>query len=209
MRRIIIADDHPVVRQGLKLIISRHTEPVEIDESGDGVDLLRKLKGKNYDLVLLDIVMPGRNGFEILGDIRETSPRVPVLIVSTYPEEQLAIRAIKAGASGYINKESAPDVLLSAIDHILGGRTYVSQEVAELMALELRGARGANPHDRLSDREFEVFVLIGKGIQSGEIARRLNLSIKTISTHRASILEKTGFQSNAEIMRYVIENGLG
>jgi len=209
MRRIIIADDHPVVRQGLKQIISRHTEPIEIDESGDGADLLRKLKTRNYDLVLLDIVMPGRNGFEILGEIREACPRVPVLIVSTYPEEQLAIRAIKAGASGYINKESAPEVLLSAIDHILGGRIYVSQEVAELMALDLRGARGANPHDRLSDREFEIFILIGKGVQPVEIARRLNLSIKTISTHRANILEKTGFQSNAEIMRYVIGNGLG
>ncbi len=209
MKSFVIADDHPIVRQGLRQIISRRPESVEIDEAGDGVDLLAKMRAKAYDLVLLDIMMPGRNGFEILRDLKGAFPRVPVLILSTYPEDQLAIRAIKAGASGYISKESAPDILFSAIDRILAGHIHVSQEVAEQMALDLRGQKRAFPHERLSDREFEVFVLIGRGVQPGEIARRLNLSAKTVSTHRANIIEKTGFRSNAEIMRYVIENGLG
>ncbi len=206
--KIIIADDHPVVRAGLKQILVESGEIGQIVEACDGQDLLEKLKKNKYDIILLDISMPGRNGLEILKELRILYPATPVLVLSVHPEEQYALRVIRSGASGYLTKETAPENLLDAIRRILGGKKYITQEIAEILASSLDEHAGVAPHLRLSDREFETFRMIAMGKSLTDIAGEMFLNVKTISTYRRRILDKMNMKSTAELINYALKNGL-
>lgn len=208
MLNILIADDHPIVRTGLKQILEEAPEKMACEEAKDGHDVLRKIAGNAYDLVLLDIAMPGLNGLDCLKQAKKECPRLPILIISMYPEEQYAVRALKAGASGYLTKQSAPDELLLAITKVLSGRKYVSASLAEKLAWQLETDAGDHPHEKLSDREYQVLQLIASGKTSTQIAKELFLSVKTISTYRARILDKMKLKNNAELTHYAIRNQL-
>jgi DNA-binding NarL/FixJ family response regulator len=206
--RILIADDHPIVRAGFKQVLSETPDLVVADEAGNGQEVLEHLKKKKYDVVLLDISMPGKNGLEILKELKTNYPKLPVLILSIYPEEQYAIRALKAGAAGYLTKESAPHELISAIRKISAGGRYISESLAEKLATYLNVDMTKSPHETLSDREHQVMRLIASGKTVSEIAESLNLSVKTISTYRTHILEKMKMKNNAEITLYAVQNKL-
>ena len=206
--RILIADDHPIVRAGFKQVLSETPDLVVADEAGNGQEVLEHLKKKKYDVVLLDISMPGKNGLEILKELKTNYPKLPVLILSIYPEEQYAIRALKAGAAGYLTKESAPHELISAIRKISAGGRYISASLAEKLATYLNVDMTKSPHETLSDREHQVMRLIASGKTVSEIAESLNLSVKTISTYRTHILEKMKMKNNAEITQYAVQNKL-
>lgn len=206
--RIIIVDDHAVVRQGIKQILSEMHEPVEIGEAGNGSDAMRLLREDHWDMVLLDISLPGKNGIEVLKQIKHEWKKLPVLILSMYSEDQYALRAIRAGASGYMTKESAPDELLSAIGKVRNGGRYISAEVAEKLVFELDATSDKLLHHTLSDREFEVMCLIASGRSVSEIAEMLSLSVKTISTYRSRLLEKMKMKHNAELTHYALKHGL-
>jgi two-component system, NarL family, invasion response regulator UvrY len=206
--RILIADDHPIVRAGFKQVLSETPDMVVADEAGNGQEVLAYLKKKKYDVVLLDISMPGKNGLEILKDLKGDFPKLPVLILSIYPEEQYAIRALRAGASGYLTKASAPNELISAIRKISKGGRYISTSLAEKLANFLDADMTKLPHENLSDREHQVMLLLASGKTVSEIAENLNLSVKTISTYRSHILEKMKMKNNAEITLYAVQNKL-
>jgi len=208
MTRIIIADDHAIIRAGLKEILA--TQPnIHVIEAQNGQELLRKLKTLDIHVVVLDISMPGRSGIDILKEIRASYPKLPVLMLSVYPEDQYAIRALKAGASGYLTKDSAPEKLVSAINKVLSGEKYISSTIANKLVSDLGDENKYEmPHEALSDREFEVLRLIGAGMAVSKIAEKLFLSPKTISTYRTRIMEKTGLKNNADIIHYVIDNEL-
>ena len=208
MIKILIADDHAIVRKGLKQILSGTHDMVVAAEAGSGHEVMEKIGKGDYDLVVLDIAMPGRSGLDILKEIKSQKPKLPVLILSMYPEEQYAVRVLKAGASGYLTKESAPDELIKAIRQISYGRKYVSSSLAEKLALDLEVDIEKPPHEALSDREYEVMCMIASGKRIKEIAKRLSLSEKTISTYRSRILEKMGMKTNAELTHYAIKNKL-
>ena len=182
MKRIIIADDHEIVRAGLKQIIADDPDLSVEGEAGDGQELLEKLRKKKFDLVLLDMKMPGRSGLEILKQLKIEHPSLPVLVLSMHSEEQYAVRTIKAGASGYITKETAPDKLLEAIRRVCGGGKYISQSLAEKLADSISDSQSKPPHEYLTDREFQVMCMIASGKTISDIARELFLSVKTIST---------------------------
>lgn len=205
---IIIADDHPVVRAGLRQILAESGEIRQIAEASDGQDLLEKLKKTRYDIILLDITMPGRNGLEILKELRILYPSTPVLVLSVHPEEQYALRVIRSGAAGYLTKETAPENLLEAIRRILGGKKYITPEIAEILAASLDGKGDLAPHLRLSDREFETLRMIAQGKSLTEIAGEMFLNVKTISTYRRRILDKMNMKSTAELVNYAVKNGL-
>ncbi len=207
MIRILIADDHPVVRQGLKQTIAEIPGPVTVDEATDGMEALNKARMGNYDVVILDISMPGKNGIDVLEQIKYERPNLPVLMLTMYPEEQLAVRALKIGASGYLTKASAPDELVSAIQKVLSGGKYVSSSLAEHLASLLQQTE-QQPHETLSNREYQVLCLIAAGKTTAEIAKELLLSVKTISTYHSRILEKMGMKNNAELIHYAINNHL-
>ncbi|MCK4799058.1 MAG: response regulator transcription factor [Spirochaetes bacterium] len=208
MIKVIIADDHPVVRKGLKQILEESHHIVVEDEVSNGQELLEKLHTKNFDIVLLDISMPGRSGLDILKQIKYDKPNLYVLVLSMHPEEQYAIRALKAGASGYLTKESAPEELINAIIKVSRGGKYVSSSFAEKLAFSFTDDPQKPPHEKLSDREFEIMRMLASGKRVTEIAEELFLSVKTISTHRAKILKKMNFKNNAEITKYAIKNNL-
>lgn len=208
MIRILIADDHAIVREGLKQIISDDPEMVVSAEASTGSQALDRLSKGAYDVVILDVSMPGGSGLAVLKQIRRTWPELPVIILTMYPEEHYAIRALKAGASGYLTKENAPEELVAAIKKAAQGGKYVSASLAEKLAFYLEADTRKPLHERLSDREYEVMCMIGRGRTSTEIARELHLSIKTISTYRSRILEKMGMENNAEIIRYAVKNCL-
>lgn len=208
LMKIIIADDHAIVREGLKQILLRSNLIKTVDETENGEDLLAAIARKSYDVVILDISMPGRNGLEILKEIKKQRYQAPILMLSIHPEEQFAVRAIKNGAAGYLMKDSAPDELISAIETVASGRKFITPSLAEKLADLLEESPNEKPHEILSDREFQIFRLIAMGKQVSDIAPELNLSVKTISTYRTRIIEKTGFANNAEITRYAIENKL-
>ncbi len=207
-KRILIADDHSIVREGIKQILSEKSDLYSIDEASDGHMVIDKINSNSYDLVILDISMPGLNGLDALKQIKYCKPELPVLVLSMYPEKQYAIRVLKAGASGYLSKDSAPEQLIQAIEKVLSGGRFISETVAERLALELTSGAGKLPHERLSDREYQVFNMIASGMSITEIANTLSLSVKTISTYRARILEKMGLRNNAEIIHYAIKNNL-
>ena len=208
MLRILIADDHAIVRQGLKQIVTETRDMIVAGEASNGQELLSKIKEDDYDVVVLDITMPKRNGMDVLRQLRAERPRLPVLMLSMHPEEQYALRALKAGASGYLTKESAPDELVVAVRKVAGGGKYISSSLAEKLAFELEAGRGQALHETLSDREYQVLCLIATGKTVTEIGRQLALSEKTISTYRSRILEKMKMKNNAELTYYAIKNQL-
>lgn len=208
MMRVLIADDHAIVRKGLRQIAKEQATGIEIDEAENGQEVMEKIQQAKYDLLVLDISMPGRNGLDILQEVRHMQPALPVLILSMHPEDQYAIRMLKSGASGYLTKDCAPDQLVPAIQKIARGGKYVSDTLAEKLLFDLTGASTQRPHELLSDREYSVLLMIGEGKTPTEIAEQLVLSVKTVSTYRTRILEKLNIQTTAEMIRYVIENNL-
>lgn len=205
---VILADDHTIVRRGLKQLLDQDPQIRVVGEASNGDQVFDLMKEHKVDIVVLDITMPGRNGLETLKDLRRHYPKTPVLMLSMHPSDQYAVRVLKAGAAGYITKESAPEELVTAIRKAGRGEKYISPEVAHTLANFVQHGSPEEPHKALSDREFEVFCLIGSGKGLTQIANEMNLSVKTISTYRSRILDKTGLNGNAEITRYVIENGL-
>ncbi len=208
MIRILVADDHAVVREGVKQILADERDMVVKGEADDGPETLKKIGQEDYDVVLLDISMPGRSGLEILEEIKGKHLHLPVLILSMHPEEQYAVRALRAGASGYLTKASAPKELIGAIRKVSSGGKYVTASLAEKLALELYTDAGKMPHERLSNREYQVMLMLAEGKSVSEIADSIFLSVKTISTYRSRILEKMGMKKNAELTLYAIHNGL-
>ena len=208
MIKILIADDHAIVREGLKQIVAETADMRVADEATSGHEVLEKVRENSYDVVVLDISVPGRDGVDILKQLKDHEPRLPILVLSMHPEEQYAIRVLKAGAAGYLTKESAPDELITAIRKVSKGRKYVSASLAEKMAFDLERDTRKLLHETLSDREFQVMCMIASGKRVREIAEELCLSIKTISTYRARILEKMKIKNNAELMRYAIKHEL-
>lgn len=208
MIKILIADDHAIVREGLKQILSESPDLVVVAEASAGQEVLDKIMKNDLDLVILDIAMPGRGGLDILKEIKSQKPKLPVLILSMYPEEQYAVRVLKSGASGYLTKESAPDELVKAIRQISQGKKYISPSLAEKLAVDLEISPDRPSHETLSDREYQVMCMIASGKTLKEIADGLSLSIKTISTYRSRILEKMNMKTNAELTHYAIKNRL-
>ncbi|MFA7242923.1 MAG: response regulator transcription factor [Sulfuricellaceae bacterium] len=208
MIRILIADDHSIVRHGLKQIVEESGEMRVVAEAANGADALHKMREIACDVVLLDISMPGKNGIDVLKQIKEEKPKLPVLILSIYPEDQYAVRLIKAGASGYMTKESAPMEVVEAVRRVAGGKKYISPAVAEMLANGIGSPEEKRPHETLSDREYQIFLLFASAKTATEIADALALSVKTVSTHRSRILEKMHLRNNAEMMHYAIENNL-
>ena len=208
MLRILIADDHPLFRRGLKQIIAETSDMVVADEAADGREALSKAATGDYDVLLLDITMPFKNGVDVLSQLKNERPTLPVLMLSMHPEEQYAVRALRAGASGYLTKESAPEELVAAIRKVSTGGTYVSASLAERLAAIVQRDDEALPPETLSHREYQVMCILASGKTVSAAARELSLSVKTISTYRARILEKLKMQNNAELMRYAIKNQL-
>ena len=209
MPRVLLVDDHVVVRKGIRLILEDRFGDIEIAEAGNGDEALAALEAPEarYDAVILDLSMPGRSGIELLIEIKHRFPTLPVLMMSLYAEEQFAVRALRAGAAGYLTKSAASEQLAAAFERILRGGRYISEAVAERLAADASGAAGA-PHELLSDREFEVMRGIASGETVSEIAARMHISVKTVSTYRARLLDKMGMDNNAELTRYAIANGL-
>lgn len=208
MIKILIADDHAIVREGLKQILSESSDLVVVAEASTGQEVLDKIGKDDLDLVVLDIAMPGRGGLDILKEIKSLKPKLSVLVLSMYPEEQYAVRVLKSGASGYLTKESAPVELVKAIRQISQGKKYISPSLAEKLAVDLEISPDRPPHETLSDREYQVMCMIASGKTLKEIADGLSLSIKTISTYRSRILEKMNMRTNAEVTHYAIKNNL-
>lgn len=206
--KILIADDHAIVREGLKQIISETSDMVVADEAIDGHEVLSKALKNDCDVVVLDITMPGINGLDVLKELKKQRPKLPVLVLTMHPEDQYAVRVLRAGASGYLTKESAPDELTAAIRKISQGKKYVTSTLAEKLVSELKVDTEKPLHNALSDREFEVMCLIAEGKTVKEIAEKLFLSEKTVSTYRTRILEKMNMKNNAELIHYAIKHGL-
>lgn len=208
MIKILIADDHAIVRAGLKQILAEVDDMLVTGEASNGEEVITKTREADWDIVLLDISMPGKNGIDTLKQLKEEKPGLPVLILSMYPEDQYAVSLLRAGASGYMTKESAPSQLVMAIRKVAQGRKYISPSLAEILALELGGDADRPLHDTLSEREFQIFCKLSSGKTVSEIANELFLSVKTISTYRARILEKMKMKNNAELTYYAIKNNL-
>jgi DNA-binding NarL/FixJ family response regulator len=208
MLRFLIADDHTVVRKGLKQILLEAYPSALIEEVADAENLFLRVMKDDWDVVISDISMPGRSGLEVLQQIRQTYPKVPILILSVHPEDQYAIRVLKAGASGYLNKDSAPEELVNAVNRVLLGKKYITSSIAERLATTLELDSDKLPHELLSDREFEVLKLLASGKSVSDIAQQLSLSVTTVSTYRARILAKMNLKTNADLTLYSVENKL-
>ena len=208
MIRILIVDDHLMFREGLKQILAKHSDMQVVDEAGSGQEAMEKVLRRKLDVVLLDISLPGRNGPELLTEIKKNKPDLAVLVLSMHPEDQYAIRMMKAGALGYMTKESAPEELISAIRKVATGRRYISSKLAEEMAVALDTNTRKLPHQLLSNREFQVMRMLALGKTLKDIADEIMISEKTVTTYRARILEKMKLKNNTEITIYAIENKL-
>jgi two-component system invasion response regulator UvrY len=208
MLRILVADDHEVVRKGLVKVLAETLQPIKVDEASNGQEAMSKIWKGGYDLVVLDMKMPGKSGLDVLKEIKQAQPKLPVVILSMHPEEQFAIRAMRAGASGYLTKECAGEELVLAIRKALKGGKYISDSLAQILAGELYSDSEKPLHEILSDREYQVMLMIASGKPVGTIAKELCLSVKTISSYRANILLKTRMKNNAEITHYAIQNKL-
>jgi two-component system invasion response regulator UvrY len=206
--RVLIADDHAIVRQGFKQIFSETEDLVVAGEAEDGVEALQIARQNEWDVFLLDISMPNRNGIDTLKQLKREFPKLPVLILSMHPEEHYALRALKAGASGYLTKQSAPDQLVTAIRQVAQGKKYVSPGVAQQLAAAIAEDSDKLPHERITDREYQVLVMIAQGKPLTQIAEELNLGVATVSTYRARLLEKMGLKSTAELIHYGLRHGL-
>jgi two-component system, NarL family, invasion response regulator UvrY len=208
MIRVVVVDDHAVVREGLKRIVSESGGMTVTGEAADGHEAIRVIKSGPCDVVLLDITMPNKSGLDVLKELHAESPRLPVLVLSMHPEDQYAVRVLRAGAAGYVTKESAPAKLVQAIRKVVRGGKYVSPSLAERLVFDLGADKDKAPHELLSDREYQVLCLISSGKTVSQIADELALSIKTVSTYRVRILEKLKMKNNAEMTRYAIQEGL-
>ena len=208
MIRVLIADDHTVVRQGLKQILSEDPQLTVVGEAVDGNEVLTALETLKVDALVLDITMPGRNGLDVLKEVKRKRPTLPVLVLSMHPEDQFAIRILRAGAAGYITKESAPEELVGALRKVCSGGKYVSPQLAEKLAVFIEDETTRPPHEKLSDREFEVLRMLALGKTVTEVAEELLLSVKTVSTYRSRVLEKMKMTSNADLTRYALQNEL-
>jgi len=207
--RTIVVDDHAIVRRGIVQILAEHPDVQVVAEAADYGQLRTELRRTGeIDLLVMDVSLPGKDGIEILKLLHEEMPRLRVLVVSMYPEEQYAVRAFRAGASGYLNKASAPEKLIEAVDQIVAGRKYVTPEIAQALIENLNAPAEGRPHDRLSDREYQTMKLIASGKRLSDIAEALALSPKTVSVYRARVLEKMGMANNAELTHYAIKHGL-
>jgi len=208
MIRILIADDHAIVRRGLKQILAETPDLQVTGEASDGAEAMKKVRENEYEVVVLDITMPGRSGLEVLKELKAQRPELPVIVLSVHPEEQYAVRVLRAGADGYLTKVRAPEELVAAIRAASAGKKYITPSVGERLARELDLRTGKPRHERLSDRELDVMLMIASGKAVKEIAHELSLSPKTVSTYRSRLLEKLGVRSDANVTRYVIENRL-
>ena len=206
--RVLLADDHTMFREGVKQVLSSTAEIEVVDEAGNAQQVFEKLQRKHCDVVVLDISMPGRDGIEVLKQLRSLDPHLHVLVLSMYPEDQYAFRAIKAGASGYLTKNKASSELIEAIRRIASGRRYISAEVAEQLAIDVERDVDRPLHQRLSDREYQVMLLIGSGKTVKEISQELSISVSSVSTMRSRILKKLGVKTSAEIAHYAIKYNL-
>ena len=206
MTRILIADDHSVVRKGLRMILAEEFKDVQIEEVTDAESLVKKVMTEAWDVIITDLSMPGRSGLDALQQIKQYYPKLPVLVLSIYPEEQYALRVLKAGAAGYLNKDMAPEELVTAVRRVLSGRKYISPSVAEKLAVSLDKDASKLPHEYLSDREFDVLKLIASGHSVTRIAEILSLSSTTVSTYRARIMSKMNLKTNTSLTLYAMEN---
>jgi two-component system invasion response regulator UvrY len=206
--KVLIADDHAVFRRGLRETLAEAFSRVTFGEAGTALETLEYVRRQDWDVVILDISMPGKSGLDILDDLKRLRPRLPILLLSMHPEQQFARRALKSGAAGYLTKDSVTEELKEAVKRIVGGGRYVSATLAEKLALDLREGADKPLHELLSDREFQVLRMIASGKTVKDIAEELSLSVKTVSTYRARILEKTGMKTNAELIRYALQTHL-
>ncbi len=207
MIRILLVDDHPVVRQGIRTILTDRLKGAVVGEAANAEAALRQVANGGWDIVIADISMPGASGLDLIKDLKRLHPAVPTLVLSMHPAAQFARRAISAGAAGYLTKDSAPEELIAAIEDARRGRRYVGKDAGDVL-LRWAARAIATPHEALSDREYQVLRMVGSGQTVSDIARDLGLSVKTVSTYRSRVLEKLGMRSNAELMRYAIENSL-
>ena len=210
MNRILLVDDHAVVRRGMRAILEDQLESLEVSEAESGEQALTSLgtAATPFDLVVLDLSMPGRSGIDLLAEIKHRYAKLPVLIMSLHDEEHFALRALRVGASGYLSKSAAPEQLVAAVVKVLRGGRYVSEALAERLAADVGKDTSGAPHERLSDREFEVMRGIASGSSVSDIAANMHLSVKTVSTYRTRLLDKMGMTSNAELTRYALQHGL-
>jgi two-component system, NarL family, invasion response regulator UvrY len=208
MKKVLVIDDHSVVREGIKEIVSRTPDMSVTDEADNALDGLNKILSNDYDLVLLDISLPDKNGLEVLKEIKVKRPILPVLVLSVHAEEQYAARVLKAGGSGYLTKKSAPEELINAMQKVISGGVYISLSLAESLARELKTGSGKMLHVSLSDREYEVMQLIVSGKTTAEIAEQLKLSVKTVYTYHSRILQKMHIKNNAELLQYAAANDM-
>jgi two-component system, NarL family, invasion response regulator UvrY len=208
MLKVLIADDHTLIREGLKKILKTAQEISEVREAGNAREVIEQVKKGDLDVIILDISFPGKNGLELLKDLKQDYPKLPVLMLSMHPEDRFAVRALKAGASGYVTKETAVEDLIKAIRKVVQGRKYVSQNLAEKLASNLEGDTGKPVHESLSDREYQVLCLIASGKTVRQISGELFLSMSTVNTYRARILEKMNMKTDAELIRYALQNQL-
>jgi DNA-binding NarL/FixJ family response regulator len=204
----MIVDDHEIVRKGLMKVLAEALQPIKVDEAGNGQEAVSKILKSEYDLIVLDLKMPGKSGLDVLKEIKQHRPKLPVLILSMHPEEQFAVRAIRAGASGYLTKECAGDELVVAVRKALKGEKYISGSLAQILANDLDSDSEKPLHEILSDREYQVMILIASGKTVGTIAEELRLSVKTISSYRTNILLKTKMKNNAELTHYALKKNL-
>ena len=208
MIRIVIADDHAIVREGLKRIVGAADDMTVAGEAADGLEVMQQVRELEFDVLVLDLSMPGRSGMELIKLARAEKPQLRILVLSMHQEMQYAVRAIKTGASGYLTKESAPAQLVQALRKIAGGGAYISAEVAEQLALGAMPGAAAASHEALSAREFEVFRLLAAGVSVTDIAGRLAVSVKTVSSHKANLMQKMGLANQSDLLRYAIRHGL-
>ncbi len=206
--RILIADDHPIFRAGLKETLLKDKEVQSVGEADTGQKVLELTRKHRWDVVILDITMPGRDGLEVLQELRRERPHLPVLVLSAHPEDQLALRFLTAGAAGYLVKDKAPTVLLDAVKKVAHGGRYISETMAEKLVLRLGSEAAIPPHESLSHREYQVMRLLAQGKAINEIAKELFLSDRTVSTYRARVLEKMNMKTNADLIRYALQNKL-
>lgn len=208
MIRVITADDHQLIRFGLRRAIEKTPDIEVVDEAHDGRTLIEKLKQAQFDVLVLDISMPGMDVFDLIGDVRTLAPKLPILILTVHSEKQYALRLIKAGVSGYLQKDCAFREILAAVRQVHAGKKYITDEVAEVLSEHLDDRADRFPHERLSNREYQVMCRLASGKSVSEIADELYISVKTVSTHRSHILQKMALKNNAQIMQYAIANGL-
>jgi two-component system, NarL family, invasion response regulator UvrY len=208
MKKILIADDHAIVRRGLRLLLLEEYPSAEIGEAGDAESLVNKIIQQEWDVVICDISMPGRSGLDALSQIKQIAPKLPVLIMSMYPEDQYALRVLKAGAAGYLGKETIHDDIVRAIQTVQLGKKFITPTIAEKLAKAFEVDTTDQLHEKLSDREFDVFKMLASGKAVSEIANQFALSVTTVSTYRSRVLEKMGMKSNADLTRYALEKKL-